>query len=194
MPWLSEAREWWSESQKGLSPVKLAITIGTLGVPGFIRKITDETLSVVSAFAATLPLTAAVAIIVYRIYRNQRISPQLIVGILLGTAVATALLSLWVDGIGGGSAIREEFFHVEYVPGQPIKENGTSWLEMLVKLPPLYWRLWGLSGLLSAAAGGWFLGWFWATRVVGYVSKRIETNRKASDESNSAHEEPDAVS
>jgi len=177
--------EWWEGTNRGLGRMGLAVTLSSLSIPGIFRSLADQhgALTITDAIVTTLPLTAAAAIIAYCAHREISLSPIDLVGIFVSTAFATAVL-----GIGGGGQVRDVFFSVPHGPDAcfkdlfgaqkclPGQEDFSQRLPGLivssVRLVKLYWQLWGPSGLISAAAVGWFLGWFWARRVIGVLGPR----------------------
>lgn len=174
--------EWWRATNRDLGHLGLAVTLSSLSIPGIIRSWADQhsVFTITNAISTTLPLTAAAAIITYCAYRKITLSGVAIVYIFVLTALATALL-----GVGGGGPVREVFLHVRRAPSNCFEFQGThcfsgatqpepaaSLPQLVIRLVKLYWNLWGVSGILSAVAVGWFLGRFWARRVIGALGLR----------------------
>lgn len=162
----------------------------SLSVPGFVRYLADKTeaVPIYQALTTTLPLTAAAAIIAYRGYRKLSLSPGIIAAAIIGTAATTAAV-----GIAGGGGVREAFLRVRTapdecfevqsfsacLPGATTYDTPHSLPDVLVRLGMVYWHLWGFWGIFTAIAVGWFLGWFLARQVVGFIARRRAPQPKA---------------
>jgi hypothetical protein len=181
---MGDLRGWWTETNRGIGRLGKALLFSTsLSVPGFVRYLADKTeaVPIYQALTTTLPLTAAAAIIAYRGYRKLSLSPGLIAVTVIGTAAATAVL-----GIAGGGGVREAFINVRTAPSECFDVQGFSTClpgattydgphslpEVLVRLVTVYWHLWGFWGIFTAIVIGWFLGWFLARQVVGFIARR----------------------
>jgi hypothetical protein len=191
---VSALREWWKGTSRGLGLLGTAVFLSTLSIPGIVRHLADQTqaTTIFTAVSTMLPPTAAAAIISYRAYRKLSLSPAFIAGTFVGTAAVTAAL-----GIAGGGAVREAFINVRTapascyqvqgisacLPGAATYDTPTSLPELLFRLVKLYWILWGISGIATAIAVGWFLGWFFARRVVDVIAKRKSQPPNASSPS-----------
>lgn len=135
----------------------LALSILTLGLRGYLlQQLHDGFLTVWQITWLTLPLVAAIAILVYRWRTRQPTTLMGVFGIILGTLVAS-----WLTGLSSGQRVADSLFHYdascalrnscETPSGNPIS--------LTLRIIGSYYEVFGSTGFLSAIAVGAFLGY-----------------------------------
>ncbi len=87
----------------------LIFGILVVGVGGFIQEKVQEVLTFWQVIWLTLPLTAAVAILAYRVFAKQAITLSVFIGTVIGTLVASI-----VTGLSSGNQVAAALFHADY--------------------------------------------------------------------------------
>lgn len=137
----------------------LALALLSLGLRGYLLKqVQDTVLTVWQILWLTVPLTAAVAILAYLAFARKAISVLTVVGVVVGTLVA----SLFV-GLSSGGRVADELFPsdagcaLRQTCGQ--QTGGDSAPELAIRIIGAYLKVYGVTGFLSAIAVGTFLGY-----------------------------------
>lgn len=153
-----------SHVKKAWGLLGIALAILTLGLGGYIQQLIQPYFTVWQIIWATLPLTAAVAIICFMLLRGHELSGGAIFSIIIGTFLASA-----VTGLTGGTRV------FDYLYGAPFQcsagsESAFPQLchqysstapneNMVLSILSGYVHVYGLIGFARSVLVGSFLGY-----------------------------------
>jgi hypothetical protein len=149
------------EVKQGWGKVGLLFTLVTLGIGGYIQAQIDDVLSFWQVVWLTLPLTITVAIIAYRLYAKQTVDLSVLIGVIIGTFVLSA-----ITGLSSGPQVSDAIFNHHTAAncletntcGQTTEISG-GWVGFIFKIIGAYFHVYGPLGVVKAVIAGVFLGW-----------------------------------